>query len=452
MAGERRAAASGPGGTVPFQAFRSPRLAAACLALTFVAGCADPAPTRTVLPELAARDVDPAGGFEPLPQLRATELVPAELREGPHHRVREAVETDGFLHLYVIESDFGEIEAAGDELLRVRVREIAALAQLEQMQKREEFAKAMAAGLKSPFVAAWNLLRDPVDSILGVPQAAWDTVRKTAELTRRERGELEDSGFREFIGFETRKRELAFELGVDPYSSNRVLQKQLNRFAWAAYLGSLPFAFVPFQGEDAPGHAGAADDRLGEILRHYTPEDLRRLNRIELAVMGAPEELADRFLAHSWFSPRHQTILVESLVALDLVEDRARFVETALQAGSEADARFYQRAAQLLRAFHEDDEEGLVRVLGRRRAVMGTTPDGELVVPLILDRASWSRPAAAFADAVVEDQRAAGADRTRLLVSGTFSERARREFEARGITVVERAFERLMPQRAGLVR
>jgi len=429
-------------------------LAAGLAALVVGAGCAGPAPVRTVLPALTAADVDPEAGFEPLPVLRASELLPPELLRGPHHQVREEVASDGFLHLYVIDSDFGRFDVAGDDLLRVRVHEIGALAQLAEMQKRDEFAKAMAQGLKSPFVAAWNLIRDPVDSIVGIPQTAWETVKKTAEISRRERGELEDSGFREFIGFEAKKRELAFQLGVDSYTSNRVLQKEMNRFAWAAYLGGLPFAFVPFQGEEArPEDVGPSaadpDERLREILRSYAPEDLRRLNRIELAVMGVPEELAQHFLTQLWFSPRHATILVGSLVALDPALDRASFVETSLQAGSEADARFYQGAAQLLRAWHEE-QEPVTRVASQRRAVMGLTEEGELVVPLILDHAVWSRPAADFAERVAEAKSRLGAGEVHLLISGTLSERARDELSQRGFAITENAFARLAPHVAGV--
>jgi hypothetical protein len=429
------------------------RVLAWAVLLAAGAGCAGATQTRNVLPTLSAGDVDATAGYETPPVRHAADLLPPELLEGPHHRVRDEVESDGFLHRFVIESDFGTFEAAGDELLRIRVHEIEALAELDRMQKRDEFARAMAAGLKSPFVAAWNLIRDPVDSILGVPQSAWETMKKTAELTRRERGELEDSGFREFIGFETEKRELAFQLGVDPYTSNKALQKQLNRFAWAAYLGGLPFALVPFQ--DAPPEAEIApasdhaDERLRGILRHYAPEDLRRLNRIELAVMGVPPELADRFLTHLWYSPRHGTILIEALVGLDLAEDRPAFIETALAAGSEADARFYQRAAQLLRAWHEARDE-VVRVAGRRRAVMGLSVEDELVVPLILDHAVWSRPVDAFAADAVETAEDLGARRVRLLVSGTLSERARAELAARGFAVTEHAFEQLDPRLAGV--
>jgi len=200
----------------------APSLALVALAGAVALGCVGSTPERTVLPALEPADVDPAAGYEVPPVMRAGQVLPPELRSGPHHRVREAVESDGFLRHYVIDSAFGVFHAAGDDALRRRVREIGALARLEAMQKRDEFARAMAKGLKSPFVAAWNLLTDPVDSILGVPRKAWEAVQTAAEVTRGERGELEGSGLREIIGFEAKKRELAWELGVDPYTSNKM--------------------------------------------------------------------------------------------------------------------------------------------------------------------------------------------------------------------------------------
>ena len=80
-----------------------------------------------------------------------------------------------------------------------------------------------------------------------------------------DRSEFEDTGLAAIIGFETQKRLLAAKLDVDPYSSNKVLQKQLNRFAWAAYAGSLPSMFVPFIPTESTTRS--SDDRISEILR-----------------------------------------------------------------------------------------------------------------------------------------------------------------------------------------
>jgi len=411
--------------------------------------CASPAPpARTSLPTLAAGDTNASKGYEKPPVLRAADVLPPELRSGPHHQVEDAVATDGFMRIYSIASDFGEFRACGDEMLRTRVAEIQALAALRELSAGEEFGKALSRTLKSPFVAAWNLVTKPVQSIAGIPRGAAETLRRTSELARGERGELEDSALGEFFGFEERKRELAHRLGVDPYSSNPVLQKQLNRFAWVSYVGGfgamlVPFAEGPRQDAEQPPQAGA---RAEEILRDYTPEDLRRLNRIELAVMGIPEETSRAFIGHPWYSPRHQSLLVAHLAALDLVEGRAALIDVALGATSEEDAILYTRTAELMRTYHENVAP-LERFAFFHNTVIGLTEDGRLVAPLALDYAVWTRPVHVFANIL---RRSTLSDRRRvtrreILVTGSFSPKARAMIEQRGIVVTEQALERLRP-------
>ena len=319
-----------------------------------------------------------AGGFEVSPQRRASELWPAEFLNGAEYRVAEPVFTVQFDNYYAISSDFGEFEARGDEHLRARIREIDALATLSEMSKTVEFARAAGNALKSPFVATWNLVAHPVDTIRGIPTSAWNAIEQTSQLVRRERGELEDSGLLALIGFESKKRLIANELNVDLYSSNSELQKQLNRFSWAAYAGGLPYLFVPFVDDsDFQSDPSVPMDRLTERLRFYSPEDLRRLNRIELAVMGVEEALSDEFIRHPWYSPRHQTAIVEALSALDLTADRAGFIGVATTAESEQQARFYQKAAELLRAY-SDRVSAFQRIVVIDRTPMGYTEDGDV--------------------------------------------------------------------------
>ncbi len=409
--------------------------------LLWIAGCAAPVAMPVTHPSLRAADVDAAAGFETPPVLRASELWPAEVLQGPRHRVREEVPTDGFARHYRIESDFGAFEAHGDDMLRTRLAEIEALATLESMSRSQDFAAAVGEGLKSPFVATWNLIRRPVDSITGIPVAAWEQIQRTAALARSERGEFESRAFREFIGFESRKRELAHRLGVDPYSSNPVLQRELNRFAWAAFAGGLAFRLVPFRevGEGEPGAAHGGEARL----RDHSPEDLRRLNRIELAVMGVEEELADAFLAQPWFSPRRQTLLVGALAALDRAADRERFVEASLRARAEFDALFFQRGAELLAAW--DRGEGRARrLVAVRRTVGALDAEGRLVVPILVDHVVWTGPTEDFCRDLAERVAGeVGAGDVELLLSGSVSPAARERMEALGLAVTERAFEQL---------
>jgi len=411
------------------------------------AGCATPPKPPAEIPTAEERRAAEAAGFELPPVRDSRDLLPPDLLEGPHHAIEEAVYTDGTIHVFTITSDFGTFYARGDGMVRSRLREVQALAAMQEMSATKEFATAAGKALTSPFVATWNVITNPVDTIIGIPKGAWETVRRTSDLARGQRGELEDSAFKEFIGFEAKKRQIAGELAVDPYSSNKALQKELNRFAWAAYAGGLPSMFIPFSELPPAGDGDPADPsaehRLQEILRRYSPEDLDRLNRIELAVMGVPKPLCDEFIHHPWYSPRHETTLVESLSALDLAENRRAFIEVATTAVSEDDARFYQHTAELMRRYN-DNVGRIDKIVAVEGTLTGYAAEGTLVVPFPADHAVWSRSTAAFTESFTE---ALPDDievrRTELLLSGTLSPRARAKIEDLGVEVVDRAFERL---------
>ncbi len=407
-----------------------------------LAGCANESTAVLRAPSSEERAAAEAAGFEVDPVRPAAELLPPSLLAGPHYRIEPQVVTAGFANWYVVRSDYGDFEIRGDRMLHKRIREIEALAALDEMSKTEAFGKAAGNALKSPFVATWNLITSPVDTIVGIPIGAWDAIKQGSQLARGERSELEDSRMLALIGFEVKKRQIANELGVDPYSSNKALQKQLNRFAWAAYLGGLPYLFVPFV-DDSDFRKASAEptDRLAEALRVYSPEDLRRLNRIELAVMGIPKPLADELIGHPWYSPRHRTMLVEALAALDLAQNRSAFVEIAVRAQSEDDALSYEQTAELMRTYSE-------RVSPIREIVlaagipMGYTESGTLMVPLAADHLIWNAEAAALAHAMTEALPSdLHVERVELVLSGTASPLARERFEALGVAVTERAFE-----------
>jgi hypothetical protein len=423
----------------------------AALSALAAAGCATSPKPPVELATAEERRAAEVAGFELPPVRNARDLLPPDLLEGPHYAVEDEVHTDGYTDVFTITSDFGTFHARGDDMLEDRLREIQALAAMREMSATKEFAAAAANALTSPFVATWNLITKPVDTIVGIPKDAWETVRRTSDLARGRRGELEDSAFKELIGFEAKKRKIAGELGVDPYSSNKALQKELNRFAWAAYAGGLPSMFVPFAehppAADDPAEP-SAENRLQEILHQYSPEDLDRLNRIELAVMGVPKSLCDEFIHHPWYSPRHETTLVESLSALDLAEDRRAFIEVAITAVSEDDARFYQRTAELMRRYN-DNVGRIDRIVAVEGTLAGYAADGTLVVPFAADHAVWSQPTAAFTESFTE---ALPDDievrKTELLLSGTLSPKARAKIEDLGVEVMDRAFDRLQARSA----
>jgi hypothetical protein len=405
---------------------------------------------RHTLPELLPGDSDPALGYEEPPRYLAREVLSEAQRVGPHHRVTDPVTSDGFLHVFVVASEFGRFEVAGDAMLRQRLGEIAALGALAGATRNTAFAPALARAAERPFVARWNLAREPSESALGMPEAAWQELLAIDAEARAERGQEAQGALDTYFRFERARRRLAARLDVDDHARNPALQRELNRVALAMFAGGFPLSRVPLPvGAPPSSHRPfAADVRLASLLSDDTAEDLRRVDRIELAVLGVPPELALLALDHEWLTPRHLTILVASLVAMEGAANRSALVAAAVNARSEADALVYQRCAELLRAVHEHVGP-VARLDSDGRFVRATLVDGRRITPVEVDRLIWTRAL----ERLVANAAAPAADVfPELWLSGSASPRARTELAARGFAVVERAFERferLEARRAG---
>ncbi|MBW2400891.1 MAG: hypothetical protein JRG80_16735 [Deltaproteobacteria bacterium] len=409
------------------------RFAGTALAVLLAGGCASSPHPPFAPPSAEETRRLKSSGYELPPVLDAKTLAtPAQL-QGPNHRIAKRVYSNDRLHVYTIESEAGTFYAWGDDVLDARIREIAAIQAMNEMRTTEEFATAANDARANSLVAEWNLISEPVDSAIGVPQEAW----KRANAKGSDRAER-----RALKAFGHRKREIAAEFAVDPYSSNATLQRELNRLGWAVYAGGLPSMFVP-AGVEATGEG----DRMLEILRQYSPREIERLNRIELRVIGVPKPLTDEFIRNPWYSPRYATLLVADLAALSKARKRETFIEIAATARSESeqDARYFQRSAELMRQYDRNRGriEEIIEVEG---TLIGLTENGKRVVPYPADFAVWSESTAALTDSFT---RAVPTDvpemPTELLLAGSASPAAHRQLESRGVTVVEHAFHALRP-------
>ena len=383
---------------------------------------------------------------------RASELLPQELLRGPHHRVDDEVRSDGFRNIYTIHTETGRIEVRGEENLRERIREIEALAQLREASASGAFRRAskqagespgLASGLPAIVGSGWILGWQDPPADAGASEASGE-----ARIER--------------LGIEEAKREIADALGIDPYTRDPALQAELNRHAWVLFAEGLAFHVDAAEADEASAQAAAETleraksaeevpigalpdvaerDPASERLAAASAEDLQRWNRLELAVMGVPEELREEFLENDAYSPSHRTVLVGALAELEGTRDRSTFIEAAVAVQSEEEADTFEDLAELLRAesTRSGGLERIVRVGGR---VGARARDGSLLVPVLSDHAVWSRSVESFAEAV---SGATGSDpevaRARIVFSGTVSERARRELEALGLGVAEQGAE-----------
>jgi hypothetical protein len=371
----------------------------------------------------------PEAAYESAALLRASDLLAPEVRQGPHHVVEDAVTSDGLLRIYTVASDFGRFEARGEDVLRLRIREIEALAILREASRSPAFEEAARVAGPSPFVSGRKLGDGPLDL---------RTPRGTPLLS--------GSGGADFLGqlveFHASKRKLAHVLGVDPYSSNAALQRALDQYAWVVLAGGAPLPSPAVHGSEA----APANARLDGMLRDYSAEDLEKFNRIELAVMGVPEALREAFIRNPSYSASQETVLVEALAALEGTEERAAFIEAAVAAESEDEARGYRSMAQMMRNY-AGGAEGLDRIVRVEGGIAARTTSGELVVPVRADHALWTQRVEAFAESIARES---GGDpevaRARIVFSGSVSPSAREGLERLGLAVGEAGLAPPAPQ------
>jgi hypothetical protein len=108
--------------------------------------------------------------FEELPVLNASDILRPDVLTGPRHKVREEVPTYSGANQFTIDSDFGVVEADGNEMLLRRINEINAISRLKEVSRTDEFKEALRKAAKSPIAAAKAIANDPVRTISNVPK------------------------------------------------------------------------------------------------------------------------------------------------------------------------------------------------------------------------------------------------------------------------------------------
>jgi hypothetical protein len=408
----------------------------------------------TLLPGAAQETqvATPATGeseFEELPELNANDILKPEFLKGPHYTVREAVTTSSGANHYIIDSDFGLFEADGNEMLMRRIGEIGAIAQLKEVSRTDQFKKSLAAAVKSPLAAAKNIVTDPVNTISNVPKGvmkfmgkAGQTIKGIGKKGSSSGKDPEGSKAQQIIGYSDAKRKVAKTLGVDPYSTNTVLQKELDDIAWASWAGGFVFSAATLP---IGGAAGAAltvtnvSSSLDSLVHEKSPSDLKAINRNSLKAMGASDSVADRLLNNSAFTPSQVTAFVLNLKSLTGVANRTAFIRAAAeQSSTEADALFCVQTAALLGQINKDVKP-LARIAMIENFPIGIAKDGEVIVALQWDYAAWTSGAAFFTSEVEKLASESGEKKPVLIaVSGQMSPRLRQELKERGFQVEER--------------
>jgi hypothetical protein len=381
-----------------------------------------------------------AADYETGAAMRAADLLPAKVITGPHYTIKDKVRSDGFMLTYSVDSDYGAFTVTGDSALQKLLNEIQVIAQLKEISQTEAFAHSLGEAAKSPFRFAKGLITDPVDTVSGVPKGLFAIFENADESVSEEHDPSEDSRTKQILQVSSWKRDYCAKLGCDVYSSNQVLQEELNRIGWAAAVGGLSVSgatMVASGGAVMVFSTARTSDQLNAVLRAEPPARLRIINEQKLTAMGVPDGLIQKFLDHPAFTPRHDTLIVDALTRLSGVKGRDRFIQLCLKAQDEVGANYFQNVAEIMVGYHTKVAKlkEIVPMLGIGAAVAA---NGHILVPLAWDYGVYEEAVAKRMDYATKEFKKRGLGNSfDVWTTGRSSKRLKKEAAARGYQITE---------------
>ncbi|MCC6868078.1 MAG: hypothetical protein IT522_04585 [Burkholderiales bacterium] len=385
----------------------------------------------------------PSAKYEPAPKLAGKDLAPEPLLTGPLHTVAEPIAIEGFMGRFEIDSKFGKFHVAGTDLLGVRVRELAAIEALDQVEKGVEFQQALARSAQVPVRFVGNAITDPGGTVENVAMGFGTVLGRVGRLAVTgahavgdTASDITSSGSRpepppapadepvppsftgDPFGFNRARREWAKRLGIDPYTTNPVLRVKLDSAARASFAGEFPvnvaigIVAAPLQ------YAATFDNIVRDSIWNLPVGDLVARNEAKLRAMGISGRPVRDFFRNRWFTPTLQTALVAALEELPNVRGRDAVILAATAVSGEARARSFIGAVRML-AQYQHDVAPLAKIRMSGIVAVGSAAKGELVVATDLDYIGWNAEAAQFAA-----RTDLAAKQRTLLVSGAVSPRA----------------------------
>jgi hypothetical protein len=373
--------------------------------------------------------------------LQASTMLPADQLQGPSHRVRDLVATDGYMGHFQIDSDFGTFEAIGVSQVKVRIAEINAMRTLVDTSKGDLFAEGMKRSIEQPIDAVKNIVQHPGTSIKKAPQTVGHFFRKVGDSVERgvkKLGADEASGgganasdignaARNAVGFDKAKLDVAKQLGVDPYSDQPRVQEEMDKVTWAFFAGGLPLRIGAAAA--SAGTALVATKMVGipEEIYALTQAEIALRDRDSLTAMGVIDADTDAFLLQPSLSTTRRHRIVLALEALPAAAGRGRVVQLANACESAEHTEFLIASLSMLADRQRGGGADYKELHVHGRLLAATTADGTIEVPAPVDHVTWIEPVAAFAS---RDDLAGGSKR--LVHTGRLSEATTAGFTAAG--------------------
>ena len=388
--------------------------------------------------------------FEKPGILKARSFLPPEVLKGEHYTVDDKVHNDGFLNHYNVHSSFGNFQVTGTSSLLILVREIEAIAAMKKIKTDDIAIESLKQSGKNTVTGVKNLVSDPMGTFESAASGVGSLFnRAVGTVGKRETTGAEDNKAEQLIGFSKSKGQIASKFGVNMYSRNKVLQTELDRLAWADYLGGISVGVatsaVPGVGGLVLTTSGTAR-LLNEAINTTPASELWLQNKNKLLGMGMNEDTIELFLNNPQFSPALQTVMVAALDSMKGVDNRELYLKIALQAGDPVMARIITESVVMTAGYHKHISP-LKHLTPIARLARAEKKDGTIVVVLPSDHILWSEKLAGLTGSLLEEAKRSKGTGLEFWVSGDFSTMARSKLEGMGWKLHTKVQSQLLPAR-----
>lgn len=366
---------------------------------------------------------------------------------GANYTIENPVRSDGMLRVYNLTTPYGKFVVRGDDMMRMRINELIALAALEQVSNSKAFGDALAQAGLSPIKYTGKLITNPVgtvqDTLSGIG-GFFDRLAAGAAA----QGQTPDKPVASLLGVTDARRKLAARYGVDPYTDFPPLDAELKRLAEASTAGGLVVTGALMA---VPGTAGIVvsnlatanklnDVGIDQLARDYTAAQILALNRKRLIAMKISPELSDKLLANHDFTPIDMAATVAALDSMKGVGGREIFVARAAEAHPRYVAYFVRRQAELLAdGYHH--RAGYTRFVSLGGDPVMLDRKGQLVAVAPIDALSWTKDtSASLTHMTTTGRQMAPKAHGELRFPGTATALAKRELKKARWTVREHSY------------
>jgi hypothetical protein len=424
-------------------------LASVLLALA-TSGAAPPSTAAGAAP-------DSAGSYEAPPVLKASDFLDADLLRGDNYAVDEKVTNDGLFNTYTIQSEFGTFQPRSNSLVRIRIHEMGAIAQLKEVDKVAVAAGAAVDSVADMGKGAYHLVTNPVETATGIGGAASRLFARIGRSAKRSEEKLgmdgpnkADAGqstgdkvasttqgvAKDVLGANKAQRRWAERLFVDPYTHNQVLRDQLEEVADYDAGGRFSTKLLPI---GVVGTVLGSVRTVNTLVYDKEPDELQTLIETHLKEMGVAPDDSRAFRLNKSYTLSVQARLVASLDTLPEATGRPEYVAQAATAEAEVDARFFQEGAYMAELFHQQ-ESPILGIIPELPGACVIAKGDRFACLYPVDYVVWTETVASYAERATRyAETNFPTARREMWLTGRSSPRAASELRKRGWTIREKS-------------